>query len=135
MLREIGVARRRADAEAAVRRRLDRGERQTAHVDESRRPLDVELHEVEKRRAAGDEADVGALLRGLRTCAGSDGRGGVGGADVVEVVHEACPRTRWIAATMFGYAPQRQMLPLIASFTSASAGPHGSFRSATADMI
>jgi hypothetical protein len=36
---------------------------------------------------------------------------------------------------MFGYAPQRQMFPLINSFTSASAGPHGSFNSATPDMI
>jgi hypothetical protein len=36
---------------------------------------------------------------------------------------------------MFGYAPQRQMLPLMNSFTSASSDPHGSFKSATADMI
>ena len=27
---------------------------------------------------------------------------------------------------MFGYAPQRQILPLMNSFTSASSGPHGS---------
>ena len=33
---------------------------------------------------------------------------------------------------MLTYAPHRQMLPLISSFTSASSGPHGSFRSATA---
>jgi hypothetical protein len=28
---------------------------------------------------------------------------------------------------MFGYAPQRQILPLMASFTSLSPAPHGSF--------
>ena len=31
-----------------------------------------------------------------------------------------------MAATMPGYAPHRQMLPLIASRTSSSLGPHGS---------
>jgi hypothetical protein len=40
-----------------------------------------------------------------------------------------------MAATMFGYAPQRQMFPLMHSRTELSSSPHGSLSSATADMI
>src|SRR5882724_12676892 len=36
---------------------------------------------------------------------------------------------------MLAYAPQRQILPLINSFTAASSGPHGSLSNATPDMI
>src|SRR5437016_4998974 len=101
-----------------------------------RRPLDVQLHQIDEIRAAGHESGGG---RGT----GADRRVDVRGADVVEIDHwvrpppfEACARrTSCTAATMPGYAPHRQMLPLIASRTSSSLGPHDSSSTATADMI
>ena len=62
--------------------------------------LDVELHQIDEGRAAGDEPDVRSLLRRLRLGAGGDRRRRVRGTRVLEAVHER--RTCWIAATMFG---------------------------------
>ena len=62
---EIGVAHQRADAQPALRRRLDLVEREAVHVDQVRRRLDLQLHQVEQVGAAGDE--LGAwVARGSR---------------------------------------------------------------------
>src|SRR5690606_24339603 len=83
-------------------------------VDEMRRALDLELHEIEQVGAAADE------LR-ARPCSGHGGGSRVGRALVRERSHRgAPPATCRIAATMLGKAPQRQMLPLIRSRISAS---------------
>ena len=66
MVGEIRIADGRADLQAAVGRRFDLVERQTVDVEQPRRRFDVQLHQVEQRRAAGDEPHVRALLRGLR---------------------------------------------------------------------
>ena len=66
-------------------------------------------------------------------------RGGhVVGTDVLERSHRYSlprPATSRIAATMFGYAPQRQRLPLMNSRISSSEPARPSCSSATADMI
>ena len=56
---EIGVAHQRADAQAALRRRLDLVEAKAVHIDQVRRRLDLELHQVEQVGAAGDELRAG----------------------------------------------------------------------------
>ena len=56
---EIGVAHQRADPQPAFRRRLDLVEAEIVHVDQVRRRLDLQLHQVEQVGAAGDE--LGAL--------------------------------------------------------------------------
>ena len=72
--------------------------------------FDVQLHQVDERRAAGQEAHVGALLRrfrlrgrGLIAAAGSAGR--MNSKVCIESVscsrYARC-RTCWIAATMLG---------------------------------
>ena len=63
---EIRVAHQRADAQAAVGRRLDLVERQPVHVDEVRGRLDLELHQVEQVGSAGDELGAGDARRGRR---------------------------------------------------------------------
>src|SRR5207237_7007654 len=64
--------------------------------------------------------------------------GHVVGTDVLEGSHRYSlprPATSRIAATMFGYAPQRQRLPLMNSRISSSEPARPSCSSATADMI
>ncbi len=72
------------------------------------------LHQVDQVGAAGDEfrpwiaGDLGHRV------------GDVVGPRVSEIYH-CCPIACWIAATMLGYAPQRQMLPLMSSRISSGA--------------
>ncbi len=66
---EIGVAHERADAQTAIGRVVDRVEPEAVDVDEVRRCLDLEFHEIEKIGAARDE------LRARRL---SDGGGAAG---------------------------------------------------------
>ena len=56
---DVGVADQGADAQAAIGRLLDLAQRQAADVDQVRRLLDVELHQVEQVGAAGDERRAG----------------------------------------------------------------------------
>ena len=71
---EIGVADQRADAQAAVRRRLDLVEAEAVDVDQVRRRLDLELHQIEQVGAAGDELRArraraaAAASAGVRAC-------------------------------------------------------------------
>ena len=76
---------------------FDLVERQAADVDEMRRRLDLELHQVEQVGAAGDELGAGlARPRQPRPR-------GVVGAFVGEGLHAlASPATSRMAATMLG---------------------------------
>src|SRR5688572_14515655 len=78
-----------------------------------RRRLDLELHQVEQVCAAGDELRV-ACLRGGRRSFGRRARALEG-----ERFHTRLLETSVIASTMFEYAPQRQILPLMRSRSSA----------------
>src|SRR5439155_12898453 len=125
-------ARECTEPEPAVGKLAHGGERgivgaERVDVDEERGALDVELEEINEVRAAGDEACALQQARSARS-----GIGGRRGAAIAEVDHRfasevAVPRTDCTAATMPGYAPHRQMLPLIASRSSSSPAPHGSF--------
>jgi hypothetical protein len=53
---QIGIAHQGADAQSAIRCRLDLVQAQAVDVDQVRRRLDLEFHEVEQVGAAGDEA-------------------------------------------------------------------------------
>ena len=59
------IAAQQADAQPAIGRGFDPGERQAADVDQVRRLLDLQLHQVEQVRAAGDELGVRRFGRGL----------------------------------------------------------------------
>ena len=61
--RKIGVAHQRADAQPAVRRGLDLVEAKAVDVDQMRRRLDLELHQVEQVGAARDELRARRALR------------------------------------------------------------------------
>ncbi len=124
---DVRVARERADAHD-VAAHLDRGERQPRDVDHARGPFDVGLHQVDERRAARVEAR--RTGRGERAGIPARRRG-----DELERAHHAAPRAAATAATMFGYAPQRQMLPLIASRISSSVRACPSARTPTAERI
>src|SRR6202007_3183533 len=107
--------------------------RQVANVHEQPRPQHVLAHQVHHCGSPGQE-------RAVRTLAdGCDRRIGVGCPGVAEGPHYRSPpaasRTSRIAARMFGYAAQRQMLPLIHSAISALSPAWPSSSSATADMI
>ena len=63
--REIGVAHQRADAQAAVRCRLDLVEGEAVHINQMGRRFNLELHEIEQVGATRNE--FGTLgLRGRR---------------------------------------------------------------------
>src|SRR5262249_32755844 len=88
------------------------GPRQLIDVDEPPRPHHVELHEVEKRRASGEEALIvpersiaKQLLRAVQALISERAH------HVLSIL--ALPSRT--AATMLGYAAQRQRLPLMNS--------------------
>src|SRR5207244_3338348 len=113
-----------ADAQPAIGRGRDLVECEAVDVDQVRRRLDVELHQVEQVGAAGDE---------LRTGDAARGRGRIGRrlrAFVAERSHAFVPATSLIASMMFEYAPQRQMLPLMRSRSSAAVTCGAAVRSA-----
>jgi hypothetical protein len=90
--REVAVADRRADPQAAFRRLLDPVVRQPGDVDQVGRPLDAEPHEVDEVGPAAEVHHAGALGR-------SDGAGGLRGALVRERLQGAACA---IAATIPG---------------------------------
>ena len=91
---EIGVADQGADAEAAFRRRFDLVEVEAVHVDQMRGCLDLEFHQVEQVRPAGDEHRALDAGRGSG-CVGSGGRLFVG-----EGFHVRLSATSVMASTM-----------------------------------
>src|SRR3954451_16030510 len=134
MLRDIGITCESADANtAAIRQLLDLGKRQPIDIDELRWPLDAHFHQVDQVRSAGEKLRARVrrrrtrrLLRISRAC-------------VSEWIHAPAaaflPPTDLIASTMFGYAPQRQRLPLIHSRISSSLRACPSPMHATAEQI
>ena len=128
MIGEVGIRHERADADAAVRCLFNLVQRQTRNIDQSRGAFDIFLHQVDQIGAACDElrSRIGRHL--------PHRVGDVVGSCVLEIDHDfsiAC----WIAATMFGYAPQRQMLPLISSRISSAVFALPSAMSPTAEQI
>ena len=110
---EIGIRHERADPQSSVGGLFDGLERQPRNVDQPCRPFDVLFHQVDQIGAARDE---------FRFWIGGDLAhrvGDVGGPRILEIDHD-CPIACWIAATMLGYAPQRQMLPLMSSRISSA---------------
>src|ERR1700690_4307202 len=130
MIGEVAVADQRANEDASVGRVFDFCEVEAGDVDESARLLDVVLHEIDEVGAAAEKlcAARGDGVESLIRC----GYALIGEwihagspflfATLEEIVKPAAART---AATMFGYAPHRQMLPLMRSRISSSvrAGP------------
>ena len=92
--RKIGVAHQRADPQPAVGSRLDLVQREVVDVDQVRRRLDLQLHQIEQVGAASDE--LGTL--------GADRRGGGfgrrAGPFVGERFHDFTPATSAIASWM-----------------------------------
>src|SRR5216683_557482 len=120
---EIAIGNQRADPQAAVLRLLDLVERQMRDVDEPRWTRNILLHQVDQVGTPGDE------FRARVRCNLAHGVGDVACARISEIVHRfaspdfpvALPdMTSWMAATMLGYAPQRQILPLISSRISSA---------------
>ena len=105
---EVGVADGGADPHA-VGGLLDRVVGEAGDVDEARRLGHAQLHQVDEVGAAAEE---GGAVRG-----GLDRGGRVAGPLVRERLHATVSA---IAATMFGYAPQRQRLPLMRSRISGA---------------
>ena len=107
------------------------------------RRLDIELHQVDQRRAAGDEAHVRALLRRLRLRRDGDRRRGIVGPNELEGLHGA----RLVALQLRASADLldgRDDVRVGAAAADVAAhqflhvgvvGPHGSLSNATADMI
>ena len=62
MIRQGVVSYRRADLETAAGNGLDLVERQLIDVDDARRVFDIQFHQVDECRSAGDESDIRALL-------------------------------------------------------------------------
>ena len=91
MVGEIGIANGGADLQPAVGRRFDLVERQAVDVEEPRGRLDVQLHQVEQRRPAGEEPHVRALLRGFRLRGRRDRRRGICGPNEFEGMHGIAP--------------------------------------------
>src|SRR5882757_9789894 len=88
---DIGVARECSDDESAVGRRLDLVERKNVDVDDLFGALDVELHQVNQRRATGNETNFCGLLRCRRGCPQLDGLVNGGGSTELERIHFFTP--------------------------------------------
>src|SRR5260370_37798279 len=108
MIGEVGIWHECADPQSSIGRLLDSLERQPRDVDQARWAFDILLHQVDQVGAARDELRrriSGHLAHRI---------GDVVRASVLEIDHDR-PIACWIAATVLGYAPQRQILPLMSS--------------------
>jgi hypothetical protein len=130
--RHVAHARQCPDVQTAVGQIVDGREREVVDVDEMVGAGDAGADEIDLVRAAREEG-AGRVLARQR-----DRILHTGGAAVAERPHAPPPswsRTCRIAARMFGYAAQRQMLPLMNSAMSSSVEALPSSISLTADMI
>ena len=89
MISKVGIANYCADAQATVGQRFDLVEGQMIYIHKLPRRLDIQLHVIDEVRSAGDEANISALLRGVRFRGGSDGLPGVVSAREFENFHPA----------------------------------------------
>ena len=102
---DVGHPRERADDEIGPIE-ADMGKRKRIDVDEMLRLLHLVAHEIDQCRAAGDKAASG----------GCGGDGGLDGGHLLDREREhgqALLAASATAATIPGYAPQRQIFPLI----------------------
>ena len=63
-MRQIAVARRRADERPPFRSLANLVESEAVDVDDALGSLHAELHQIDQRRSAGEKAHARALLRG-----------------------------------------------------------------------
>ena len=56
MMSKVRIAHHRPNRQTAIRKIVDLVQRETSHVDEFLRRLDIQLHQIDQRRAAGNEA-------------------------------------------------------------------------------
>jgi hypothetical protein len=110
---QIRVAHEGTDAKPSAGCFLDLVERQLGDVDKLGRPLDIHLHKIDQIGAPGDELRTRAIRHEAHRF------GDAVGTRILEADHSR-PIACWIAATMLGYAPQRQMFPLINSRISSA---------------
>src|SRR5687768_14364870 len=89
------------------------------------------FHQVDQVRTTSNDLRCGIL------CKDTNGSLGRRGFYILKVDHDLppCDFTSEIALTILGYAPQRQIFPLIYSRISASVFACRSWMQATADMI
>src|SRR3954453_5694400 len=132
MVGQVAVRHERADAQPPARGFLDSPEWQMRDVDEPPGALNIVLHQVQYVGAPSDESGV-RIGSDLSESVADIGRLGKLKVDhgLLLIAAMAC----WIAATILGYAPQRQILPLISSRISSSVCARPSLIRATADMI
>ena len=112
--------------------------RNRVDVDHGLRPHYAELHQIDERGAPGKILDAalpcgGGCVRGLGCgCRPLIGKGLQSYPPLAVFI---AMRPCFTALTMFGYAAQRQRLPLMYSRISASFAAWPSVTQATADMI
>jgi hypothetical protein len=95
MRRQISIANERTDTQPSIWSVFDAVQSETIEIDEVRRFLDLQLHQVEKIGASGDEARVGPQ-------GGFHRIGGAGCAMILERPHDLFSATSRIAAIMLG---------------------------------
>ena len=128
MLGDLGVRRHRVDAHAVLLD-VDLAQVQPAHVHHVERLQHLDLHQIDERSAPGEECRVGP--RAALHCRFNAVRALVG-----DPLHGyTLPFALRTASTMLGYAPQRQMLPLIPSRISSSVRPPPSLSRPMAERI
>ena len=94
MSSEVGVSHQRTDPQPTFGGALDLVEREAVHVDQMRRRLDLELHQIEQVGAAGDELRTRNPRRGGRSF------GRCASTFISEGLHACLPATSVIASTM-----------------------------------
>jgi hypothetical protein len=87
MMCEVGVANGGPYLQSTVWEVFDFVQRQSIDVDQSRGSLDLEFHQVDEGRPAGDESNVGALLCGLGLGSCICRRSDILGSDKFEGMH------------------------------------------------
>src|SRR6202522_1774107 len=113
MIGQIGVFHQGPNPHSTIGTRDDFLELEMIDVDERRRRLNPIFHQVDEIRSAGQE------LRASRRSS-MDGALGRRRAFIAKSFHADAPATARTAATILGYAPQRQIFPLIRSLISSS---------------
>src|SRR5437868_14943309 len=89
MVREVGIADHCTDLQAAVGEVFYFVEGQMIYIHKLPRRLDIQLHVMDEVGSAGDEANISALLRGVRFRGGSDGLPDYVSARAFENLHAA----------------------------------------------
>ncbi len=77
MVGEIRISNGGPDLQTPLRSGLGLVERQAVDVEDPRGRFDVQLHQIQQSRPAGDESRVRALLRSFRLSGGRDRRRGI----------------------------------------------------------